>query len=79
MPIATKIMDAFLAEYSSESNYFLTEGRVITDQDETEQIFKRYLEELDVLETALINFSEKIVAPTSVTYDNYSSKIRINI
>lgn len=79
MPIATKIMDAFLAEYGSESNYFLTEGRVITDHDETEEIFKRYLEELNVLETALINFSEKIVAPTSVTYDNYSSKIRINI
>jgi hypothetical protein len=36
MPIATKIMDAFLAEYGSESNYFLTEGRVITDKDETE-------------------------------------------
>ena len=79
MPIATKIMDAFLAEYGSESNYFLTEGRVITDHDETEEIFKRYLEELNVLDTALINFSEKIVAPTSVTYDNYSSKIRINI
>jgi hypothetical protein len=71
MPIATKIMDAFLAEYGSESNYFLTEGRVITDHDETEEIFKRYLEELNVLDTALINFSEKIVAPTSVTYDNY--------
>ena len=79
MSIATKIMDAFLAEYGNESNYFLTEGRLITDQEETEQIFKNYLEELNVLDTALINFSEKIVAPTSVTYDNYSSKIRINI
>lgn len=28
---------------------------------------------------AIINFSDKIVAPTSVTYDNYSSKIKINI
>lgn len=36
MPIATKILDAFLAEYGSESNYLLTEGRVITDQNETE-------------------------------------------
>jgi hypothetical protein len=79
MSIATKIMDAFLAEYGSESNYFLTEGRVITDQDETEEIFKKYLEELNVLDCAVINFSDKIVAPTSVTYDNYSSKIRINI
>lgn len=36
MPIATKIMDAFLLRFGSESNYFLTEGRVITDKDETE-------------------------------------------
>ncbi len=52
MSIATKIMDAFLAEYGSESNYFLTEGRVITDQDETEAIFKQYLEDLNVMECA---------------------------
>lgn len=79
MSIATKIMDAFLTEYGSESNYFLTEGRVITDQDETEAIFMKYLEDLNVMDCAQINFSDKIVAPTSVTYDNYSTKIRINI
>lgn len=72
-------MDAFLQHYGSETEYLLTEGRVITDQDETEQIFKKYLEELNVLDIAVINFSDKIVAPTSVTYDNYSSKIKINI
>lgn len=79
LTVATNIMDAFLAEYGSETNYLHTEGRVITDRDETESIFKSYLEELNVLDTAVINFSEKIVAPTSVTYDNFSSKIRINI
>jgi len=72
-------MDAFLAHYGSETNYLLTEGRVITDRDETESIFKSYLEELNVLDIAVINFSDRIVAPTSVTYDNYSSKIKINI
>ena len=79
MAIATKIMDAFLAEYGSESNYLMTEGRVITDREETEEIFKAYLIAHNILDVAQINFSEKIVAPTSVTYDNYSSKIRINI
>ena len=72
-------MEAFLERYGSESNYLLTEGRIITDREETEQIFKDYLQELNVLEIAQINFSDKIVAPTSVTYDNYSSKIKINI
>jgi hypothetical protein len=31
-----KIMDAFLDHYGSETNYLHTEGRVITDKDETE-------------------------------------------
>jgi len=79
MAIATKIMDAFLAEYGSETNYLLTEGRVITDRDETEEIFKRYLIDHNILDVSHINFSDKIVAPTSVTYDNFSPKIRINI
>jgi hypothetical protein len=39
IPVASKILDAFLEEYGSESNYLLTEGRVITDKDETESIF----------------------------------------
>lgn len=79
LSVATKIIDAFLDVYGSESNYLMTEGRVITDKEETEAIFYDYLEKLDVLDVAVINFSDKIVAPTSVTYDNYSSKIRINI
>lgn len=33
-------MDAFLDHYKSETNYLLTEGRVITDKVETEEIFK---------------------------------------
>jgi len=36
LQIAVKIMDAFLTQYGSESNYLLTEGRVITDKEETE-------------------------------------------
>ena len=31
LPFAQKIMEAFLAHYGSESEYLLTEGRVITD------------------------------------------------
>jgi len=77
--IATKIMDAFLEFYGSESAYFATEGRIITDQEETEEIFNSYLEEHNILEHAVINFSKNIVAPTSVTWDNHSSKIKINV
>ena len=52
MTIATKIMDAFLGEYGSETNYLLTEGRVITDRTETEQIFEQYLIEHNILDVA---------------------------
>ena len=40
-----------------------------------------YLEEHgeDIVKVARINFSSKNVAATSVTYDNWSSKIRINV
>ena len=52
MPIAQKILEAFLGCYGSESAYLLTEGRIITDQEETQQIFTKYLEELGVEEHA---------------------------
>lgn len=48
MAIATKILDAFLAYYGSESNYLMSEGRIINEKDETESIFVRYLEDHDV-------------------------------
>ena len=41
-------MDAFLEHYGSESNYLKSEGRVITEREETEKIFMAYLEELGI-------------------------------
>lgn len=41
-------MDAFLECYGSETNYLLTEGRLITEREETEKIFMAYLEDLGV-------------------------------
>jgi hypothetical protein len=45
-------MEAFLKHYGSESNYFLTEGRVITSREETESIFRKYLQDLNIEEHA---------------------------
>ena len=41
-------MEAFLEHYGSETNYLLTEGRIITEREETEKIFRAYLEDLGV-------------------------------
>ena len=51
---------------------------MITSKEETEKIFMEYLRELGVQDLAQLNFSSKIVAATSVTYDN-TPKIKINI
>lgn len=67
--------------FGTESNYFESEGRQLSDKDEVEQIIWDYLDEHgpDVREVARIKFSTKNVASTSVTYDNWTNKIRINV
>lgn len=81
MPQAKQIIDKFLEIYGTESAYFESEGRQLSDKDEVEKIIWDYLEELgpEVKSVARINFSTKNVASTSVTYDNWTSKIRINV
>ena len=74
-------MNKFLETYGSESKYFESEGRTITEREECEAIINKYLESHgeEVKAVSKINFSNKNVASTSVTYDNFSSKIRINV
>ena len=56
-------------------------GEIIEDQEEVKKIINDYLEPLgeEVCKVTKVNFSSKNVAATSVTYDNWSSKIRINV
>ena len=55
LEIAKKILDSFLKEYGSESNYLDTEGRKL-DQEETHKYIKDYLQDLGVEEWISINF-----------------------
>ena len=71
-------MESFLKEYGNESNYLETEGRVLT-KEETEQVFTDYIEKLEFENLISLNFSENLVAPTSVTHDSKNSKSKINI
>lgn len=81
LPQATKIIDKFLETYGTESNYFESEGRMITTKEEVEKYINDYLEQLgpEVKEVARVKFSTKNVASTSVTYDNWTPYIRINV
>lgn len=78
LEIAKKILDSFLKEYGSESNYLDTEGRKL-DQEETHKYIKDYLQALGVEEWISINFQKNQVAPTSVTHDPKTGKCKMNI
>ena len=53
----------------------------MTEKEQVEKYINDYLDELgpEVKSVARINFSSKNVASTSVTYDNWTNKIRINV
>ncbi len=47
MVIAKRILDSFLDHYKSETEYLMTEGKILT-QEETENYFMTYLEALGI-------------------------------
>lgn len=81
LDVAIKIMNKFLEVYGSESAYFETEGRLITEKEEVETLINQYLDDhgAEVKAVSKINFSTKNVASTSVTYDSWTTRIRINV
>jgi len=78
MMIAKNILESFLKYYQSETEYLTTEGEILT-QEETEQYFMEYLEELEIQDQLVLSFQRNKVAPTSVTHDPKGGKSRINI
>lgn len=78
---AKQIIDKFIDTYGSESKYFETEGRLMTTKEDIETYINNYLDALgpEVKAVSRINFTTKGVAATSVTYDNWTSRIRINV
>lgn len=81
LPEAKQIIDKFLKTYGSESAYFESEGKVLTEKEQVETYINNYLDALgpEVKAVSKIIFSTKSVASTSVTYDNWTSRIRINV
>lgn len=67
--------------YGSHSAFLAESGELITDQADVKQRIHSYLDDLseEVRAVCKVNFSYKNVAATSVTYDNWSSKIRVNV
>lgn len=78
LAIAIKILDSFLKVYGSESAYLESEGDCVS-QEETERIFRDYIDNLGFSEALGIEFKSRQVAPTSVTHDPKTGKSKVNI
>jgi hypothetical protein len=54
---------------------------MLTEKEEVEDLINKYLDDHgpEVKAVSKINFSTRNVANTSVTYDNWTSRIRINV
>ena len=81
LPQAINIIDALIEVYGSESNYFDTEGKLITEREEVKKHIDEYLEELgpEIKAISSVNFSTNYVASTSISFNNYTEKISINV
>lgn len=55
MPIAIAIMDSFLETFGSETAYLETEGDKVS-QEETEEIFTSYIDNVGLLDALTICF-----------------------
>jgi hypothetical protein len=65
---ATKILKAFIKDFKNETGYLESEGEILT-KEETEDTIKTYLKDLDLEKMININFSNKLIAPTSISHD----------
>jgi len=80
LPLAVKILDNFIAEFGSESNYLSQLGDML-DIAETTQIFEKYIAELGLQDKIKICFSSNTVSPTFITHDpkNLTSTVTIGL
>jgi len=67
--LSIKIFNAFISEYKNESNFLQKYGGEILTKDLTEQIVNQYISDLGLSNKIVIQFSDKIVTPTSITHD----------
>ncbi|CAI2360908.1 unnamed protein product [Moneuplotes crassus] len=75
---ATRILKNWLKDFGSESAFLKTEGEIISKED-TESIISKYLQDLEIEKLITLNFTKKMIAPTSIVHDSKKKKSRMNI
>ena len=79
LSLAMDIMESFLEEYGSYTDYLEGDGGEILSKEETERIFKKYIDNLDLSSHITLSFTSGAVCPTSITHDFKTGNSQINI
>lgn len=79
LPLAVKIIEAFLKTYSSESKFLSTDGGEVLSLSETKQVFQNYIDGLELGQYLKLDFSYNTVSPTTISHIPKSNQSIITI
>eukprot|EP01022_Parablepharisma_sp_SALTPOND_P031761 TRINITY_DN815_c0_g1_i1.p1 TRINITY_DN815_c0_g1~~TRINITY_DN815_c0_g1_i1.p1 ORF type:complete len:448 (+),score=46.27 TRINITY_DN815_c0_g1_i1:6786-8129(+) len=79
LPLAVKVIEAFLKTYGSESNFLSTDGGDVLTLGETKEVFQKYIDELNLTSYLKLDFSYNTVSPTTISHDSKTGQSIITI
>eukprot|EP00826_Nyctotherus_ovalis_P001378 TRINITY_DN10209_c0_g2_i1.p1 TRINITY_DN10209_c0_g2~~TRINITY_DN10209_c0_g2_i1.p1 ORF type:complete len:429 (-),score=81.28 TRINITY_DN10209_c0_g2_i1:275-1561(-) len=79
LPLAVKIIEAFLTTYGSESKFLSTDGGEVLSLSETKQVFQNYIDGLELGQYLKLDFSYNTVSPTTISHIPKSNQSIITI
>ncbi len=79
LPLATKIIEAFMKYYGSESQYLEKDGGDVLTLSETKVLFQKYIDDLALTELVTLDYSYNAVSPTTISHDMKTGKSVITL
>jgi len=79
LPLAIKIMEAFLKKYGSQSNYLSTDAGEALTLTEAKEIFREYINGLNLTSYLRLDFSYNTVSPTTISHGPRNNQSVITI
>ncbi len=79
LPLAEKVLTAFIARYGSETRYLEEFGGDVLSLEETKSVFQRYIDVLGLGSYIALRFSHNTVSPTSIAHSEKNSVITIGL
>lgn len=69
LPLAVRILETFILAHGSETRYLETFGGEVLTQDQTTEVFQKYVADLDLGDRIKLRFSRNTISPTSISHD----------